>query len=201
MFLYEVSFYDASYTFFDSPHRTEFSVGGTETEAIEKVKSTQDKNCKNFSAQKIDGIMGYEIKVERADEISDGKKSKEQKLKHCIPVKDPGNCANCEFRDMINCHVAKNSNSFYGMEVTAHVMNGTKHPKCPIVEVNLVDGIKVAKDTLTQVKGIFSSVMKEEDTKEPVTEFKRKAHYRTGPDGQRHKVKETRVVRGPKESK
>lgn len=50
------------------------------------------------------------------------------------------------------------------------------------------------RDTVSQVKGLFDNKNKKvAEGKEKLTEFNRKAHYRTGKDGQKYKVKSTTV--------
>lgn len=50
------------------------------------------------------------------------------------------------------------------------------------------------KETISDIKGLFDGgKSKEPEDKEPITDFKRKAHYRTNKKGEKYKVKGTTV--------
>jgi len=65
MNLYEVSYHTWNNSFSDLNAHSELSVGISEEDAITKLKALKVKDCRDFTARKIEKVMGYEILVKQ----------------------------------------------------------------------------------------------------------------------------------------
>lgn len=64
MKLYQVKYGVWNHSFSKLSPREQLSVGNDETEAIARVKEVVDKDAREFSAQEISSVFGYEINVQ-----------------------------------------------------------------------------------------------------------------------------------------
>lgn len=64
MKLYQVKYGVWNHSFSKLSPREELSVGNDEAEAIARIKEVVDKDARDFSAQEISSVFGFEINVQ-----------------------------------------------------------------------------------------------------------------------------------------
>lgn len=83
MQLYKVEYKEWNTTFSGFYTREMLSVGNNENEAIERVKNVVDSDARDFYAEKIESVFGYNILIEKINQKSAVKNNDVVRCRNC----------------------------------------------------------------------------------------------------------------------